>query len=898
MPVIDLTRYVVASDGPWTDPSQDENLFGFTVNDTVSAERLLLRWAGDFVALTGPLSIRVTVQAENMTVPLALVGNLSPGAGVWQRGAMQTSPGVETLQRPAAAALNEAALQRFGKTHPLGLQASTIYSYTLDIAAGQAWPFSLSEHLESYRLQNTRGSRFEQLGNNLGYRVIIEPAFARPKLTAVSAGADLPCDFAVADQPHSADFFPSACEPCNGSVVGLPPGCAVSLVTPPAEGGCVRTHFFDGMFITREDLETEQRYHRLKSKLHNRAAGEGVVWGLAIGKQGTHVCVMPGYGVDCCGNDLALTTVYEVEIAALLADPAIAKLLHQGGPQRVALLLEYVECPSHPRPVHGDVCAPELARCEMSRIREAVRLRLVPPRDPNDCVESVPIAQFLAEVRELRRRYPMETVPPVAGADRAPFTLRIVATSGMQSTITVRPSSHSGPAELQPLLGGTWSTISIDLRPDPLWSFVGGTITAQAMRQGKSLSNVVTPAGPVDLSLAGGFALGDRQTTFAFSAQTGFPDQLVFKISNWQAQSLFAAEDDPAPSGDLTLSFEFSEAAAANNLAPELTTASLLETPIRNLPMSLADPPCAGDACKPPRRTDQANDCRVPAGRPATGFQAAFNRILDSVAEDPPSVLPWLHADPAHPQAAGDPKALLLGALGAWLAQAMVRERAGSAGEVTGPRREAAQAIYRAAWVLLFGVGKRADAAELGGTLKRLLEAWCDALLWKGPQCCGEPHGVVLGCALVEGGTLQHLDPFGGRRHVVHYPLLAHWGAQFGIAPLDITASALFSKICCIGSLPAIGGQSRETKAAWIQLGSGYLALGEPRDIDAAFNNALNIAPQNAKIVSRRSVGTPEMIATAIAAIGRKSNSPPTEYVALSLADVAADQTVVLFVPA
>ena len=68
MPVIDLRRYIVASTGVWTDPAQDHNLFDFTRGDTMSPERLLLRWAGDFVALTGPLRVRVTVQAGSVEV--------------------------------------------------------------------------------------------------------------------------------------------------------------------------------------------------------------------------------------------------------------------------------------------------------------------------------------------------------------------------------------------------------------------------------------------------------------------------------------------------------------------------------------------------------------------------------------------------------------------------------------------------------------------------------------------------------------------------------------------------------------------------------------------------------------------------------------------------------------
>jgi hypothetical protein len=414
MPVVDLTQYIVASTGTWTDPSTDRNLFGFTRADTVSPERLLLRWAGDFVALTGPLRVRVTVQAENMTVPLALVGNLTPESGAYFRAG---AAGPATIDAAAGFGLNEAAVGHLATARSLGLQASTIYSYTLDVAAGQAWPFSLSEQLAALRLQNVRPSRFEQLGNNLGFRVIIEPAFIVPDCRPAVTASDLPCDFAVADQGNTARFFPAACEPCEGTVIGLPPVGTVALVTPPADGGCVRTRFFNGMLITREDLETEQRYVRMKSKLHNRASGAGVVWGLGLGKQGSHLCVLPGYGVDCCGNDLTLTTTYKVEIAALMADPAAAPFTFERKPHRMYLLLEYVECPSDARPVHGDPCATDGSRCETSRIRETVRLRLIPPRDC-DTPHSVPIQKFLDDVRDLRARFPVDRVDEPAGIDR------------------------------------------------------------------------------------------------------------------------------------------------------------------------------------------------------------------------------------------------------------------------------------------------------------------------------------------------------------------------------------------------------------------------------------------------------------------------------------------------
>ena len=52
--------------------------------------------------------------------------------------------------------------------------------------------------------------------------------------------------------------------------------------------------------------------------------------------------------------------------------------------------------------------------------------------------------------------------------------------------------------------------------------------------------------------------------------------------------------------------------------------------------------------------------------------------------------------------------------------------------------------------------------------LRRLFQAWCKALLYPGPRCeCGcDPHGVVIGCAVVESGTIGMVDPWEYRNHV------------------------------------------------------------------------------------------------------------------------------------
>ena len=498
--------------------------------------------------------------------------------------------------------------------------------------------------------------------------MIIEPAFVLPDCTPAAPASDLPCDFAVVDHGNTARFFPTACEPCDGSVIGLPPSGYTALVIPPADGGCVRTRFFNGMFITREDLETEQRYMRMKSKLHNRAAGAGVVWGLRVGKQGSYLCVLPGYGVDCCGNDLTLTTTYKVDIAALIADPAAAPLLRHRGPHRMHLLLEYVECPSDPRPVHGDPCAPA-NRCEMSRIRESVRLRLVPPRDC-DAPDSAPLQKFLDEVREVR-----ETLPARSRRGNAAVRSHAVPAS-LYPEPPDRQCRHRAPVaadhQRSSSLRGRLSSLTVEVLPDPLWTFARGKLSAEARgEKGAPVPGIVQGPDTIDLPFARGPNSAPPMATFTLPTRAAaardnvtLPNQLVFRLAGWQAQALFAGQDDPAPASDLTFTVNLTGDGHQNTLAA---------SPVAVAPLDLAAAPCSGDPCTPRQRPVGRGDCNEP-GEKSTA--------------DPNPVLPWLHVDPVHAKSAGDPKALMLAALGGWLTQMLAREREGTQDEVVSGRRE------------------------------------------------------------------------------------------------------------------------------------------------------------------------------------------------------------------
>ena len=580
--LVDLRNHIVTKAGTWTDAAL---LAGqqppFTLADTFTASKLMLRWSNDTLMLAGPLRIRVSFQSENVTYPVSF----DPTSTNWYTP--HANPAKTPAENAAEAAAAAAGSGGGGSTYPgvyieevaphanlvpgaLGVHSSTVYSYVLDIPAAQAWPFRFRED-----------EMMRKLGTNFGYRVIVEPAFDTPVSVGVR-GNDLPCDFASVAEPDTGRFFPAACEPCPpGASIGLPP-LGPTLGIPAADGGCVRPRWFNGQFITREDLETEQRYFRLKGRLQNRAMGDGVVWGFAVGKAGNQICVMPGYGVDCCGNDLTLSSVYRVDIATLLRDPAalagysvpkghelpapaplatdalanpamgMAAPIRAGRAGRAGmvaldrscfeparfdprrgvrmhLLLEYVECPSDPRPVHSDPCAGTANRCEMSRIRETVRLRLVPPRD---YPIQGPLKNFLDRVAALRVAHPLtEQITPVPAPAAAPFRFRltlITAQGEQEQTFSIAspPTSMSAPGPIQ--------AIRLAAVIDPLWSFTDGMLRAHDAQN--------HPVPPAPVALADG-SFGFEPPSIQLAVQ-GTGTQLHVQIDQWVAQSYLTTDGE------------------------------------------------------------------------------------------------------------------------------------------------------------------------------------------------------------------------------------------------------------------------------------------------------------------------------------------------------------------
>ncbi|HEX2572303.1 MAG TPA: hypothetical protein VH877_22350 [Polyangia bacterium] len=860
---IDLTQYLDprTSLGTWKD--ELKTLDGLSREDRYGPNQFILRWQNDTIGLFGPLRINVSFYTENGTIGSAALSeglDVPSGMTSLAGGAGTGSPGVLTLLGNGGSTANSSSTPATGlplnavtsvSMSPSKIVAHLVYSYVLDIPPGQRWLYRMNT--VSVSAANVLGL----LGANLlgrhrelaGIRVVITPAAPDVAAGPVMTSADLPCDFAAANIQDLGQFFPAGCEPCPPGVpTALPPGAVSTLTVPVAPGGCKRTRFFNGMFITREDLETEQRYFRLKNRLYNRADGQGVVWGLNVARAGESICVYPGYAVDCCGNDLTLSALYRVDPGQLILDPAASATLARPGRHRMHLLLEYVECPEEPRPVHGDACTNDVTRCEMSRVRESVRLRLVPPRDFDP---SNPITGFLNAAAAIAKPDASR-----AGQLNVPFQLLLV----VNYTFTPRDSSAAtkGQAyadrvperEADGLITGVPQTVKNDsgtftfepmlvIVPESIWVLVGGSVTDH---NGEKLA---TARAPFTQHLEWKLPAPRFDESYSFEA--------------WQAQTLFAAADDEVRTGKATIKttsdlrqhpsrlpwigrFEEEHKVKIGDAWTPLQV-KWGSGEVSLAPTGVGPMPCKDEPCCPPTRSRRFISS---VGRiTAEASDLAAERVVEVERLPPqerreaaeacpprfPVMPPWLDEDPRKPGSAGDPKALVLAALYGWLSQELARHQAGTPNEIFTTRRQVASLIYRGAADVLFGAQDDTKRAELSTALRDLMSAWCQSLIYPGPTCAGEPHGVVIGCATVSAGIIQSVDPWGGRRWAMHYPLIAYWGQQFGVAPPDLTASRLFSLVCCISALPVPHVADALPRVdLLVPLGQGFLALGDEQE--------------------------------------------------------------------
>lgn len=553
-------------------------------------------------------------------------------------------------------------------------------------------------------------------------------------------------------------------------------------------GGLVRARYFDGMFLRQADLEDEQTYWRMKRRLTNRALGQGVVWGLRLVWDGgaRRFRLGPGYALDCCGNDLVVecpTEAAERELversAALLAEVGQANAIgtrrcpkppSEAGPTRACVVLQYVECPEDPRPIHRDACSMEVERCEPARVRETTRLLLVPepaPQPPG------PVEEFCRELGALREGETASGAPdlfPAPGqtAEGAlPLTVVVAVGSAMESS---RPEANEIVAGHMSLPVGTSIDLQFELRPDSGWAFTEGSVVDAA---GATLAQIVPPHSlaltfPVHVELT-----PKQEATFEFEAKL-------------RMATLFG--DEPAQRLAVHC-----RATAHRNTDPDALRTTELDWRITSeVEIDASQPPTEESCCDALRDGPFLGDARCTL------------------------------------------RALVLSALYGWLRCGIPRAQGKTIW--SGPRLLASW-IYTTSWHLLLGSDPAsARRAELTQLLERLFAAWCRGSLYPGPRCRDAHHGVVLGCVeLSPKGDVLSFDPWKHRRHVLTGPLLAHWGEQLGLAPIDLVAGRFFRWACCVADLGRATGKLGTT---------GRISIAE-RNLPAAaaVSNELGVLP-------------------------------------------------------
>jgi hypothetical protein len=175
---------------------------------------------------------------------------------------------------------------------------------------------------------------------------------------------------------------------CNGS-------CGSTCLTETM----VRPRFFAGQLLTKDDLQQLEDYVVAKNRLHNRYLfGSGVVCGFEVLCDpcgGNWITVQPGYGLDCCGNDLLLACKTRLDVNAMIRDllrderggvdcgdpctreTQAAEIAQGKQPIReYCLTVQYCEQQTDPiAPYATDApCSPQA--CEPSRVREGLRFAL------------------------------------------------------------------------------------------------------------------------------------------------------------------------------------------------------------------------------------------------------------------------------------------------------------------------------------------------------------------------------------------------------------------------------------------------------------------------------------------------------------------------------------------
>jgi hypothetical protein len=432
---------------------------------------------------------------------------------------------------------------------------------------------------------------------------------------------------------------------------------------------------------------------------------------------------------------------------------------------QACVVLQYVECAEEARPVHRDACAgPITGTCEPSRIRESVRLLLVPPpAEP----KPTPPEQFLDELRAWRdglpadirdRLFPPQGAPPTTAAGGlAPVRVRVTVPGGTPASATVQipaSGSTSPAATLQAQQTVTparpTGIVTFELLPSAGWAFTGGRVKDQA----RVVETATPPAAP----------------------------------------SMYWALDVALPQGTSPATTELDF--VLDDLEVSQTFGGTRRGKIRAHVKGVATATAAGSTVT----------VRLERLTITTELAEVFEDVEGQACLR--ELVPWgWTVDPANGSKIA--RALVLASLYAFLSEVVRR------GSAQG-WRTFAEAIYAAGWYALFGANPIANVEEahrrkLAELILALYKRWCEGFVYAGPRCTDEHHGVYLGSVeLSRSGAIRSFDMWRHRRQVVTGPVLEHWAHQLGIAPIDVIAGRFAGAMCCLAGLPPLALPSFE----------------------------------------------------------------------------------------
>ena len=155
-------------------------------------------------------------------------------------------------------------------------------------------------------------------------------------------------------------------------------------LSPVSPFSALRYQF--GMLLGVDDFETEQAYHRGKSRLHNAwLHREGVVWGLDVQLDSAHneVRVTPGLALDAAGHELHLDAQACVDISkwydAHNKDVGFTQTTTPTGVKFNAyVVIGFKACLTRQVPALLEPCQNSGAETTYSRVFETVQLSLLP----------------------------------------------------------------------------------------------------------------------------------------------------------------------------------------------------------------------------------------------------------------------------------------------------------------------------------------------------------------------------------------------------------------------------------------------------------------------------------------------------------------------------------------